>query len=87
MKNEDLKKKEIEKLERQFTAIKIITGALIGVLTLLFIVSIYGLIVKENNSIFMALIVVAISLCAVLPLLFVTMKNIKNKLNMRTENN
>ena len=83
MQKEDLKNNTTERLKSELKAIKIITGALIGVLTLLFIISIYGLIAKENNSIFSALIVVAISLCAMLPLLFVTIKNIKNKLNAR----
>lgn len=82
-----MKVKEIEKLESQLKATKIITGVLIGVLALLSIVSIYGLIVKENNSIFIALTAVAISLCGVLPILFITMKNIKNKLNARIKNN
>jgi hypothetical protein len=59
---------------------KILTGALIGVLTLLVLVSLYGLVFMDNNSLFIALLGVALSLCAVLPLLFVTMKNIKNKL-------
>ncbi|MBK7475047.1 MAG: hypothetical protein IPI11_03130 [Haliscomenobacter sp.] len=82
MKKEDLKNKTTERLKSELKAIKIITGALIGVLTLLFIISIYGLIVKENNSTFIALIAVAISLSAILPIQFVNMKNIKNKLNV-----
>ncbi|MBK6947374.1 MAG: hypothetical protein IPH16_04180 [Haliscomenobacter sp.] len=77
MKKEDLKNKTTERLKSELKAIKIITGALIGVLTLLFIISIYGLIVKENNSTFIALIAVAISLSAILPIQFVNMKNIK----------
>ncbi|MBK8879853.1 MAG: hypothetical protein IPN74_15345 [Haliscomenobacter sp.] len=82
MKKEDLKNKTTERLKSELKAIKIITGALIGVLTLLFIISIYGLIAKENNSTFIALIAVAISLSAILPIQFVNMKNIKNKLNV-----
>jgi NADH:ubiquinone oxidoreductase subunit K len=87
MKNEKLKNRTTEKLESTLTAIKIISSALIGVLALLFIISIYGLIVKENKTTFISLITVAISLSAVLPLQFIIMKNINNELNKRKINN
>jgi len=77
--------KTTEKLESKLKAIKIITGALIGVLTLLLIISIYGLIAKENNSTFIALIAVAISCIAILPIQFINMKKIKTELNKGNE--
>lgn len=76
-----------EKLEGQLKGIKIIAGALIGVLSLLLITSIYGLVTKENNLTFISLIAVAISLSAILPLLFMNMKKIKKEINSRKETN
>lgn len=80
-----MKNKPTEKLEGELKAIKIITGALIGVLTLLLIISIYGLMTKERNSTFIPLIAVAISCSAILPLQFINMKKIKTELNSRNE--
>jgi len=62
-------------------------STLIGVLSLLLITSIYGLVTKENNLTFISLIAVAISLSAILPILFMNMKKIKKKINSRKENN
>ncbi|WP_299121400.1 hypothetical protein [uncultured Winogradskyella sp.] len=87
MKNNDIDNKTTEKLEGQLKGIKIITGALIGVLTMLLIVSVYGLVTKENNATFIALIAVAISCSGILPSQFINMKKIKTELNSRKENN
>ncbi len=78
-------KKTTEKLEGKLKIIKIITGALIGLLTFLLVISVYGLIAKESNSIFIALIAVAISCSVILPLQFINMKKIKSELNTRKE--
>lgn len=83
MKNDNLKEKTTEKLQSELKTIKTITAALIGILTLLFIVTIYGLTMSNNKSTFIALIAVAISCSAVLPLQFSNMKKIKNELNFR----
>ncbi len=83
MKNNNMDNKTTEKLESQLKVIKIITGTLIGVLTLLLTISIYGLVSKENNSTFIALIAVAISCSGILPLQFINMKKIKAELNTR----
>ena len=86
MKNVDLKNKTTEKLESELKGIKVITGALIGVLTVLFAVIIYGIMTKENKSTFIALIAVAISCSAIIPLQFSNMKKIKLELNTRNGN-
>jgi magnesium-transporting ATPase (P-type) len=86
MKKANFKNKTTEKLEGELKAIKIIASMLFGVLTLLLITSIYGLLTQENNSTFIALIVVAISLGAILPLQFVNMKKIKDELKLRKDN-
>jgi hypothetical protein len=86
MKKASFKNNTTEKLEGQLKAIIIIASMLFGVLSLLFITAIYGLITKENNSTFIALIVVAISLSAILPLQLINIKNIKDELKSRKNN-
>ncbi len=58
----DLKNKTTEKLKAELKGIKMVVGALIVVLSTLFIVCIYGLLAKDNTSTFIALIVVALAL-------------------------
>ncbi|OUS01052.1 hypothetical protein A9Q86_09925 [Flavobacteriales bacterium 33_180_T64] len=83
MKKNELKDKPTEKLKAELNGIKIIAGALIGVLTLLFVVNLYGLIWKDNNGAFICGLVVAFSLCAILPLQFGNIKKIKTELKLR----
>ena len=78
-----LNEKTNENLESELKIIKAITGALIGVLIVLFTVNIYGLLTKENNSTFIALIAVGISCSAILPIQFINMKKIKTELESR----
>jgi hypothetical protein len=87
MKKEELKSKSSEQLETELKTIKMLTGALIGVLTVLIAVTIYGLITKEDNTTFIALIAVAISCSAILPLQFSSMKKIKTELKLRESTN
>jgi len=47
-----ISEKTTEKLEEELKGLKIITGALLGVLVVLFIVCIYGLLRKDDNGIF-----------------------------------
>ena len=79
----DLKDKTTEKLNGELKGLKMINGALIGVLSLLFIVCVYGLITKEDSSTFMALIVVPLALSAIIPLNYGNMKKIKKELELR----
>lgn len=78
-----LNEKTTEKLEGDLRGLKIINGALIGVLGVLFIVCIYGLMKKNDNGVFSALIVVPIALSAIIPLNFRNMKKIKEELESR----
>lgn len=87
MKKEKLKNKATEKLEGELKAVKIITFMLLTVLILLYITSIYGIITKENNSTFIALIAIAVSLSAILPIQFINMKKIQDELKSRKNNN
>lgn len=86
MKNKDLKSKTNAQLENELKAIKAVTGVLIGVLLLLFAVTIYGLLTKENKTTFIALIAVGVSCGAIVPLQYVQMKKIKSELRSRKEN-
>jgi len=61
MKKEDLKNKTREQLVSELQSIKAITGVLSGVLIVLFAITIYGLLAIEDNTVFIALIAVAIS--------------------------
>jgi hypothetical protein len=87
MKENKLKEKSTEKLKTELSFIKIITGALIGVLTLLFTINLYGLIWRDNNGAFMAGMLVAFSLSAILPMQFSYMKKMKTELKIREKKN
>jgi len=81
----DLKNKTTEKLNSELKGLKIITGALIGVLTVLFIVTIYGLLTKDDTSVFTALIVVPMALIALIPINYGNIKKIKKELALREQ--
>lgn len=78
--------KTTENLQSELKAIKIIAGALVLVLTLLLVISIYGLVAKDNNATFIALIAVAITCSATLPLQFINIKKIRTELSKRSAN-
>ena len=87
MKKDDLKSKTSEKLGSDLKTTKALTGVLAASLILLIAVNIYGLIFKDNNLTFIALMAVAVSLGALLPSQFSTMKSIKTELKLRENNN
>lgn len=69
--------KTTEKLNGELRTLRTLTGALIGVLILLFIICIYGLITKEDNSTFRGLIIIPIALGIIIPLNFGNIKKLK----------
>lgn len=87
MKKEDLKNKTTENLKGDLKTLKVITGALIGVLLPLFAITIYGIFAKEDNTTFIALMAVAISCSAIIPIQFSSIKKIKNELELRNNSN
>jgi hypothetical protein len=87
LKNEQMKNKSTEQLKSELNSIKGVTIVLIFTIGLLTGITIYGLLTKEDKSMFIALFTVGISCCAVLPLQFMNMKKIKSELNSRKENN
>lgn len=79
----DLKNKATEKLNTELKGVKIITGTLISVLILLFIICIYGLIVKENNSTFISLMIIPFALSPIILLNLRSIQKIKKELELR----
>ncbi|ADV47990.1 hypothetical protein Celal_0651 [Cellulophaga algicola DSM 14237] len=69
-----------EKLQGELKGMKVITGALIGVLGALFLFCVYGLMTNEDNTFFISMIVVPIVLGAIIPLNYAEMKKIKTEL-------
>ena len=84
--SENLQSKSSKELEGSLRATKVISTALLVVVTLLISITIFGLIFKDNNSTFLPLLVVGLSCSAILPLQFATMKNIKTELKSRKKN-
>ncbi|WP_158974246.1 hypothetical protein [Cellulophaga sp. L1A9] len=76
----NLTEKNLEKLRGELKDLKVITGALIGVLGVLFLFCVYGLMTNEDNTFFISMIVVPIALSAIIPLNYGKMKKIKMEL-------
>lgn len=79
----DLKDKTSHQLKNELRGTKLITGALIGVLILLFIICVYGLLKKEENSVFMFLIIIPLALSPIVILNYRNMKKINKELELR----
>lgn len=78
-----LNERPTEKLEGELRGLKIINGALIGVLVALYIVCIYGLLYTNDDGIFNTLIVVPIALSGMIPFMMGNMNKIKAELASR----
>lgn len=83
MKGDNFKDKTTAQLKASLRAIKMITIALISVITLLLSIAIYGMATKEDIGTSVALFVVGISCGGILPLQFMLMKRIKSELASR----
>ncbi|WP_109301438.1 hypothetical protein [Aquimarina sp. AU474] len=86
MEKDDLKSKTNERLNSELKGLKVITGALVVVLSLLFAITIYGVLTKEDNTVFIALMAVAISLSAMIPINYAKIKGINKELKLRKNN-
>ena len=78
-----LKEKTSEKLIGELNLIKAITGALIFVMLVLIGVCIYGLLTKENNTVFFALLIIPLALSPIMIMNARNMKKIKAELESR----
>lgn len=75
--------KSTKELEDTLKMLKVIFYALSAVIVLLLTITIYGMVTKENNGTFMALLVVGISCVGILPMQFSSMKKVKEELKNR----
>ncbi|WP_031427786.1 hypothetical protein [Flavimarina sp. Hel_I_48] len=83
MGDENLKSKSVQELKSELKTTQVITTALISVISLLVAVTMYGLIYLENKAVFIALITVAISCGAIIPIQLVSIKKIKTEIKSR----
>lgn len=79
----ELKEKSTEKLKGEAKALKMILIALIIVLGLQIVISIYGFLTKEDNKVFFILGVVPLTLSPMIFVLWYNMKKIKDELKSR----
>ena len=79
----DLKEKTTKQLNNELKGVKMTNGALIGILSVLFIICVFGLFTKEDNSVFRTLIIVPLALSAIIPMNFSNMKRIKKEIQLR----
>lgn len=77
------KNKSAEQLKSSLRALKIVSITLSIVVILLMIVTIFGMLTKDNKAVFISLFVVAMSCGAILPVQFASMKKIKEELQSR----
>jgi len=87
MKVSDLKNKSINELKSKLWINKIVSFSFVVVLSLLCVFSIYGLVVKEDTSTFIALFAVACSCWSFLPIPFNSLKKVKTELKLRNSSN
>ncbi|MCL5244271.1 DUF4448 domain-containing protein [Cellulophaga sp. 20_2_10] len=83
MKTQDLKGKPTDQLKGELNMLKVLTIALSVVVFLLFAICMYGLILKDNNGVFIPLMVVAFSTGSMIPMNYMNMKKIKEELKTR----
>jgi hypothetical protein len=83
MKDDGFRNKTTGHLKASLRAIKMITIALISVITLLLSMAIYGMVTKEDTGTSISLFVVGVSCGGILPLQFMLMKRIKSELASR----
>ena len=83
MSKQELKNQTTEQLTKTLNMLKGITGALIIMVIILLSISIYGLMMEDNNTIFIALIAVGTSCSVILAIQFILMNSIKAEMKSR----
>ena len=87
MQNTQLETQSTEYLTKSMNILKGIVGALIVIIIILFSISIYGLTMGENKTIYIALIALGVSCSVILAVQFILMKKIKTELRSRKSDN
>ena len=85
MNDSNLKNKSIEQLQSNLKSNQITAAAITMVLTLFTVISIHGLIVKDNTSTFVALFAVVCTCWSIFPTSFSLMREIKMELELREQ--
>ena len=80
MKKQELENQTIEQLTTTINMLKGITGALIIMIIILLSISIYGLTMEENNTVFIALTALGTSCVTILIVQFILMNKIKTEI-------
>ena len=83
--SEIIKKRTTEQLKYNYKSTKTVVSILIALLLLLIFAAIYGLLTKDNNPVFISILVVGIFCCGALPHQFKFMKIVKKELYLRKE--
>ena len=79
----DFSGKSTKELKETLNVLKIVAYSLATFIFLLLSIVTYGLLFKENNKTFLALLVVGLSCSAILPLQFSSLKKIKDEIKNR----
>ena len=83
MKKNNLKNKTIEELQSNLKINKLLSGILIGGITILVGFSIYGLLTKSNSGTYIPLFIMAFSFILIFPINYKNIKKIKKELKSR----
>lgn len=87
MKVNDLNNKTINQLKAKLRVNKVVSFSFLIILSLFTAFSIFGLVVKEDTSTFIALFAVSCSCWSFLPIPFNSMRKIKSELMLRDSSN
>lgn len=79
----DFTNKTTESLHKELKSLQAVSSALVIILVLLLGISIFGLLTKEKNGAFIALISVAFSLSSIFFMLYSNIKSIKSEIKER----
>ncbi len=78
-----MKNKSIEELNRQIKVLKLVSKAMIIGLVLLLGVTVYGLLTKENKTVFITLMPIVFGLLTILLLQYASIKKIREEIKLR----
>lgn len=78
-----MKNKSIEELNRQIKVLKLVSKAMLIALVLLLGVTVYGLLTKENKTVFITLMPIVFGLLTILFLQYASIKKIREEIKSR----
>lgn len=78
-----MENKTIEELNKRIKLLKVVAKAMTAALILLLAVTIYGLLTKENKTVFITLLPIVFGLSTILLLQYSSVKKIKEEIKQR----